>query len=72
MALRDVSEPRYTPGQAAAKKALIDVDLAAIQDTALHMKHVVGDHDVRVSDALASLEEVAFQLKAIVDRRTQP
>lgn len=71
MALHGVGDPEYSPGQAAAKKSLIALDLAEIEDTAQHMKHLVGEHNVDVELALAPLREAAHQLSTIVDRRTR-
>jgi hypothetical protein len=61
----------YSPGQAAAKKSLIALDLATIEDVARHLQHVVGDHQVNVEFALEPLREAAGQLYMIIDRRTR-
>lgn len=65
-------DQRYTPGQAAAKKSLIAVDLAEIEDHARHMACVVGGVDVDVDAALAGLREAGHQLNVVIDRRTRP
>ncbi len=71
MELRDVSGTQYTPGQAAAKKSQIQMELAEAELATRRMHRVIPDHPVDLEAVLAPLRELAYQLETLADRRTR-
>jgi len=61
----------YTRKQDQRLKDQINRDLAAIDDRAYAMRRRVTDHSVEVDTALDQLHQAAYDLCAIIDRRTQ-